>query len=44
MKKISEIKLNKFYKAKDLINILRAKMFPKHKPAFLFTTKILYKD
>ena len=42
MKKISEIKLNKFYKAKDLINILRAKMFPKHKPAFFIHNKKKY--
>lgn len=34
MKKLSEIKLNKLYKAKDLINILRAKMFPKQNPAY----------
>ena len=39
MKKISEIKLNKFYKAKDLINILRAKMFLNISLHSLFTIK-----
>jgi methionyl-tRNA formyltransferase len=42
MEKLSEIKLNKLYKAKDLINILRAKMFPKHNPAFFIHNKKKY--
>jgi methionyl-tRNA formyltransferase len=42
MKNISEIKLNKLYKAKDLINILRAKMFPNHSSAFFVHNKKKY--
>ena len=42
MKKISEIKLNKFYKAKDLINILRAKCFL-NIPIFIHNKKYFIK-